>query len=120
LVDLPWICRRREIRRPFTPFHLGPGLAFKSAGGDRFSFVVFGGAQVLIDVEPGVRLLLGHQYVHGPTHTHSPWLFNLISFHELHLLCIALGVLGGIGYLLRRSVAERKPSRKIRPDLPKS
>ena len=31
-------------RMPITPFHLGPGAAFKAIGGRHFSFVVFGGA----------------------------------------------------------------------------
>jgi len=54
---------------PFTPFHLGPGAVFKAIGGNRFSFMVFGGSQVLIDIEPGVRLLFGASIVHGPSHT---------------------------------------------------
>jgi membrane-bound metal-dependent hydrolase YbcI (DUF457 family) len=31
--------------------------------------MVFGGSQVLIDVEPGVRMLFGASIFHGPTHT---------------------------------------------------
>ena len=54
---------------PFTPFHLGPGAVFKAIGGNRFSFMVFGGSQVLIDIEPGVRILLGASILHGPSHT---------------------------------------------------
>ena len=54
---------------PFTPFHLGPGLAFKAIGGRHFSFMVFGGAQVLIDIEPGLGLALGWPVLHGWTHT---------------------------------------------------
>lgn len=54
---------------PFTPFHLGPGALFKGIGGDRFSFMVFGGSQVLIDIEPGYRMLTGELVVHGPSHT---------------------------------------------------
>ncbi len=54
---------------PFTPFHLGPGAAFKAIGGDRFSFMVFGGSQVLIDLEPGYRMLAGDAILHGPSHT---------------------------------------------------
>ena len=54
---------------PFTPFHLGPGLVFKAIGGRHFSFMVFGGAQVLIDIEPGLGLALGWPVLHGWTHT---------------------------------------------------
>ena len=54
---------------PFTPFHLGPGAVFKAVGGDRFSFMVFGGSQVLIDLEPAVRMMIGSVILHGFTHT---------------------------------------------------
>ncbi len=54
---------------PFTPLHLGPGAAFKGIGGDRFSFMVFGGSQVLMDIEPGARMILGTPILHGPSHT---------------------------------------------------
>jgi membrane-bound metal-dependent hydrolase YbcI (DUF457 family) len=54
---------------PFTPFHLGPGAAFKALGGRHFSFMVFGGAQVLIDLEPLIGLLRGSAVLHGATHT---------------------------------------------------
>jgi hypothetical protein len=36
---------------------MGPGLALKAAGGRRFSLLIFGFAQVLIDVEPLVRIV---------------------------------------------------------------
>lgn len=54
---------------PFTPFHLGPGAAFKAIGGRRFSFMVFGGSQVLIDIEPLVGIIQGWPILHGATHT---------------------------------------------------
>ncbi|HEX8610293.1 MAG TPA: metal-dependent hydrolase [Telluria sp.] len=54
---------------PFTPFHLGPGAAMKAVGGRHFSFMVFGGAQVLIDLEPLVRIFVGTGILHGPTHS---------------------------------------------------
>ena len=31
---------------PFTPVHLGPGLALKALGGRHFRLMVFAGAQV--------------------------------------------------------------------------
>jgi hypothetical protein len=54
---------------PFTPIHLGPGLVFKAIGGRRFSFMVFGGAQVLMDIEPLIGILRGWEVLHGYTHT---------------------------------------------------
>ena len=54
---------------PFTPFHLGPGAAFKAIGGRHFSFMVFGGSQVLMDIEPLVGILEGKTSLHGGTHT---------------------------------------------------
>lgn len=54
---------------PFTPFHLGPGALFKAVAGDHFSFMVFGGSQILIDLEPAVRLMTGSAILHGFTHT---------------------------------------------------
>jgi hypothetical protein len=54
---------------PFTPFHLGPGALFKAVGGRHFSFMVFGGTQVLMDLEPAWRIYRGDAILHGPTHT---------------------------------------------------
>jgi hypothetical protein len=54
---------------PITPFHLGPGAAFKAIGGKRFSFMVFGGSQVLMDIEPAVQIYRGATVLHGYTHT---------------------------------------------------
>jgi len=54
---------------PFTPIHLGPGLAFKAIGGRHFSFMVFGGSQVLMDIEPLIGILQNKSILHGPTHT---------------------------------------------------
>src|SRR5690606_34172422 len=54
---------------PFTPFHLGPGAAFKALGGRHFSFMVFGGSQVLMDIEPLMGILQDRDILHGYTHT---------------------------------------------------
>ena len=54
---------------PFTPYHLGPGAAFKAIGGSRFSFMIFGGSQVLMDIEPLVRVIRGDAVLHGFSHT---------------------------------------------------
>ncbi|NEX22146.1 DUF4184 family protein [Thiorhodococcus mannitoliphagus] len=55
---------------PFTPLHLGPGLALKALGGRHFSIIAFGLAQVAMDIEPLMGLLTGAQRLHGSTHTY--------------------------------------------------
>lgn len=60
---------------PFTPFHLGPGALFKAIGGRHFSFMVFGGAQVLMDIEPLLGLIQDRPVLHGYTHTLAGALF---------------------------------------------
>jgi hypothetical protein len=54
---------------PFTPLHLGPGLVFKAIGRRHFSFMVFGGSQVMMDIEPLIGILRGWSVLHGWTHT---------------------------------------------------
>jgi len=54
---------------PFTPFHLGPGALIKALAGPRFSFMIFGGSQVLMDIEPLLHMLRQDRVLHGPTHT---------------------------------------------------
>lgn len=55
---------------PFTPLHMGPGLAIKALAGRRFSVLTFGIAQVAMDIEPLVGLVRGSSILHGPTHTY--------------------------------------------------
>jgi membrane-bound metal-dependent hydrolase YbcI (DUF457 family) len=54
---------------PFTPFHLGPGALVKAAAGRHFSFMVYGGSQVLMDIEPLIGIIQGKAVLHGYTHT---------------------------------------------------
>lgn len=54
---------------PFTPLHLGPGLAVKALAGGRFSFMEYGFAQVLIDLEPLYYLLRQDPPLHRFLHT---------------------------------------------------
>lgn len=56
---------------PFTPFHLGPGLALKAVGDRHVSLLAFGAAQVAIDIEPLIGLLRGWPVLHGVTHTYA-------------------------------------------------
>lgn len=55
---------------PFTPFHMGPGAAIKAITGGYFSLTVFGFAQVIIDIEPLIRILRHDSVLHGVTHTY--------------------------------------------------
>lgn len=55
---------------PFTPFHMGPGLAVKALGGRHFSVLTFGIAQVAMDIEPLVGMLRGADVLHGWSHSY--------------------------------------------------
>lgn len=55
---------------PFTPFHMGPGTAIKAISGKHFSLMVFGFAQVIMDIEPLMRILQGDKVLHGFSHTY--------------------------------------------------
>ncbi|MCG8427856.1 MAG: DUF4184 domain-containing protein [Chromatiales bacterium] len=55
---------------PFTPFHMGPGAAVKAVAGRYFSLTVFGFSQVMIDLEPLIRLFRGDSVLHGMSHTY--------------------------------------------------
>ena len=61
---------RHHEPMPVTPFHMGPGLAVKSVAGNHFSVLMFGVAQVAIDIEPGIGMLSGSSTLHGWTHTY--------------------------------------------------
>jgi membrane-bound metal-dependent hydrolase YbcI (DUF457 family) len=54
---------------PFTPIHMGPGLLLKALMRGAFSLIIFGYAQVLIDLQPLVALTTGRVEHHGWTHT---------------------------------------------------
>jgi len=55
---------------PFTPFHMGAGAGLKALAGRRFSLLMFGFAQVAMDLEPLVRMFRGDEHVHGFTHSY--------------------------------------------------
>lgn len=69
---------------PFTPFHMGPGIAMKSLAGRHFSLTTFGFSQVAMDVEPLVRILRGDAVPHGPTHTY-------LGATLIGLVCVVIG-----------------------------
>jgi len=73
---------------PFTPLHMGPGLAIKAVAGHRFSLLTFGIAQVVMDFEPLVGLVRGSPVLHGVTHTYlAALLIALIAAIVAPLLC---------------------------------
>jgi membrane-bound metal-dependent hydrolase YbcI (DUF457 family) len=55
---------------PFTPIHMGPGLLIKSLLQGSFSLMVFGWAQILMDIQPLIVLITGEGHLHGFTHTY--------------------------------------------------
>jgi hypothetical protein len=54
---------------PFTVFHMGPGLVFKSIKPARFSLMTFGFTQVLIDLESAYWLYQQGWPIHRFNHT---------------------------------------------------
>ncbi|MFK5894692.1 MAG: metal-dependent hydrolase [Pseudomonadota bacterium] len=55
---------------PFTPIHMGPGILIKAILQGSFSLMVFGWAQILMDIQPLLVLLTGAGHLHGFTHTY--------------------------------------------------
>lgn len=54
---------------PFTPLHMGPGLLVKALLQGSFSLLVFGWAQILMDIQPLVVIVTGVGHLHGFSHT---------------------------------------------------
>ena len=76
---------------PFTPFHMGAALVFKPALDRRISVITFGIAQVAMDIEPGIRMAIGSDVLHGPTHT--IWGALIIAFL---VMLISPGICNGL------------------------
>lgn len=55
---------------PFTPIHMGPGILIKAVLQSSFSLMVFGWAQIMIDIQPLIVLITGKGHLHGFTHTY--------------------------------------------------
>ncbi|MBA3582257.1 MAG: hypothetical protein H0W44_07370 [Gammaproteobacteria bacterium] len=55
---------------PFTPLHMGPGLLIKALLQSSFSLMVFGWAQIVMDIQPLIVLISGEGHLHGFTHTY--------------------------------------------------
>ncbi|WP_394203667.1 hypothetical protein [Marinagarivorans algicola] len=54
---------------PFTPFHMGPGIFIKALLQGSFSLMVFGWAQIVMDIQPLLVMLSGEGHLHGFSHT---------------------------------------------------
>lgn len=54
---------------PFTPLHMGPGIAIKVIMQRRFSLMVFGWSQIVMDIEPLVAMMRDKGELHGLSHT---------------------------------------------------
>lgn len=55
---------------PVTPFHFALGAVAKAVAPKKFSFQVFFLSQVMMDIQPGINLLLGWRPLHGWTHSY--------------------------------------------------
>ena len=55
---------------PFTPFHMGPGIFIKAVLQGSFSLMVFGWAQIVMDIQPLTVLITGNGHLHGFSHTY--------------------------------------------------
>lgn len=53
---------------PFTPYHMGPGMLFKAAMPAKFSLLVYGWSQIVMDIEPLIQISRGEENWHGVTH----------------------------------------------------
>jgi len=54
---------------PFTPIHMGPGILIKALLQGGFSLMVFGWAQIVMDIQPLWVMLTGEGQLHGFSHT---------------------------------------------------
>jgi membrane-bound metal-dependent hydrolase YbcI (DUF457 family) len=55
---------------PFTPIHMGPGILLKAILQSSFSLMVFGWAQIVMDIQPLIVMITGEGHLHGFTHTY--------------------------------------------------
>ena len=55
---------------PFTPLHMGPGIVLKLILQSSFSLMVFGWAQIVMDIQPLFVMITGEGHLHGFSHTY--------------------------------------------------
>ena len=81
---------------PFTPFHMGPGILIKALLQGSFSLMVFGWAQIVMDIQPLFVLITGDGHLHGFTHTYigATLLAILSALSGKYLSEIGLIILG--------------------------
>lgn len=56
---------------PFTPIHMGADVLVKSVLQKRFSLMLFGWSQIVMDIQPLMVMLTGQGHLHGFTHTYA-------------------------------------------------
>lgn len=81
---------------PFTPFHMGPGILIKALLQGSFSLMVFGWAQIIMDIQPLLVLITGEGHLHGFSHTYigATLLAILSALSGKYLSEIGLKILG--------------------------
>lgn len=81
---------------PFTPLHMGPGILLKAVFQGSFSLMVFGWAQIIMDIQPLLVMLSGHGHLHGFSHTYigATLLAILSALSGKYLSEIGLFILG--------------------------
>jgi hypothetical protein len=83
---------------PFTPLHMGPGILLKALLQGSFSLMVFGWAQIVMDIQPLYVLLSDsrHLELHGFSHTYlgASLLAVLSALSGKHLSEFGLKLLG--------------------------
>lgn len=81
---------------PFTPFHMGPGIAIKAVLRGSFSLMVFGWAQIVMDIQPLLVMITGSGHLHGFSHTYigASLLAVFAALSGKYLAEIGLFVLG--------------------------
>jgi membrane-bound metal-dependent hydrolase YbcI (DUF457 family) len=86
---------------PFTPLHMGPGTLFKAFLQRGFSLLVFGWAQIVMDIQPLVVLLTGQGHLHGFTHTYigASFLAVLSALSGKYLAELGLRIIGRTQFL---------------------
>ena len=94
---------------PFTPFHMGPALALKAVTGRHFSVLVFGIAQVAMDVEPLVGMLRNADVTPLRPWARSNALLGVMPVGDLH---VARAAAGRFGVLAWRAMGLRARRRR--------
>ena len=55
---------------PFTPLHMGVGIFIKALLQSSFSLMIFGWAQIIMDIQPLIVMITGEGHLHGFSHTY--------------------------------------------------